>query len=87
MTNVEFGKNFARFARSFAKDTKSTDEVCQTQKIQMGEMTFSRGTKTIKVKPSIQGNTTYICFHAGHAKSFLELSLDCLVINFFQSIS
>ena len=46
--NAEFSKNFARFARNFGKDTKSLDEVWQTQKIQ-GERTFI---------PSLQWNPT-----------------------------
>ena len=39
VTNAEFSKNFASLA-ILPKDTKSPDEVCQTQKIQMGERTF-----------------------------------------------
>ena len=40
MTNAEFSKNFAHNFAKNTKSTKSTDEVCQAQKIQMGERTL-----------------------------------------------
>ena len=39
--NADFSKFFTRFARNFAQNTKSPGEVCQSQKIQMVERTFS----------------------------------------------